>query len=223
MRRGIITPLSLGFPPKQRRINLIGSRGGDMSETIRYKVGDDSGSLSVLRFDYSGKNKVLIALCKCGKERSFWKQSAFGRQKSCGCGIDCNGITAKQRRSWNLRLQGYKNGAKKRNYCWELSTLDFIKIASQDCYFCGEPAKEWECFSNAPSIRKDSPNSDKDLYVIKITGIDRLNNKIGYTLENCVPCCVYCNRAKSDLSLDDFIARTERLHAWLLQNLKKQK
>lgn len=186
-----------------------------------YKIGDKSGSLTVTGFNTVGKNKTLIATCGCGKEKVFWKYSAFDRQKSCGCGIDYNGITAKQRRSWNFRIQGYKNGAKKRNYEWGLSFLEFIDIAGRNCYFCNEEAKSWECFSNAPSVRKDSPKANKSLYEIKISGVDRLDNTKGYTLENSVPCCMYCNRAKSDLTLNEFIERTERLHTWLLQNHKK--
>ena len=186
------------------------------------EVGDKFGSLSVKRFEQRKKNRVLIAQCACGSEKTFWKISAVKNQKSCGCGINQNGLTKEQRRSWNFRFQGYKNGAKKRGYSWELSLEDFIKISSQNCTFCGSEPKEWECFSNAPSVRKDSPLAKKEKYLIKISGVDRLDNTKGYTIDNSVPCCVYCNRAKSDLSFNDFKLHIERIHTWLLQKHKKE-
>ena len=192
-----------------------------MAESI--KVGDIFGSLTVVRFELRNKNHVLIAQCGCGKEKVFWKKSAVRRQKSCGCGVSDNGITSKQRRSWNTRLQGYKSGARLRNYSWELSFEDFVEIASKPCYFCGQEPKDWECFSNSPSIRKDSPLADAELYKIKFSGVDRYDNTKGYTVENSVPCCVYCNRAKSDMSFEQFKTHVERMHQWLSQNPKKRK
>ena len=35
-------------------------------------------------------------------------------------------------------------------------------------------------------------------------GIDRKNNFLGYTLENIVPCCEKCNRAKHIMNLTEF-------------------
>jgi hypothetical protein len=186
-------------------------------------VGKKFGALTIQRFELRGKNNVVITACDCGKERVFWKKSAVKRQKSCGCGIDKNNLTAQQRRSWNFRIQGYKQGAKKRGYVWDLTFEDFVVVASQPCSFCGEPPRDWECFSNAPSVRKDSPLAKTALYVIKISGIDRLDNTQGYTKENSVPCCIYCNRAKSDLSFSDFKNHVEKMHQWLSQNLKKEK
>ena len=43
------------------------------------------------------------------------------------------------------------------------------------------------------------------------SGIDRKDNEIGYTLKNCVPCCIICNRAKNSLSFDEFLAWIGRL------------
>jgi hypothetical protein len=185
-------------------------------------IGKRNGHLEIDRIEWKGHNKVVIAKCDCGQEKAFWKISAFGNQKSCGCGIDDYGIKATQRRSWNFRLQGYKNGAKTRGYCWELTFHKFVEIASKPCYFCGDPPKTWECFSNAPSVRKDSPSAKKTLYEIKISGVDRLDNSEGYTEKNCVPCCVYCNRAKSDLTIEQFISHVEKMHKWL-QKPKNQK
>jgi hypothetical protein len=35
-------------------------------------------------------------------------------------------------------------------------------------------------------------------------GVDRVNNKLGYTVGNCVSSCIVCNVAKNDSSLEDF-------------------
>ena len=193
-----------------------------MAERLKYSVGDRYGSLIIESFEHHGKNLVIVARCDCGGTKVFWKKSAITRQESCGCSIR-NGFTSKQRRSWNSRLQGYKSGARNRGLVWEPSLNEFVKIASQPCTFCGLPPKDWECVSNAPSVQKDSPNILPEDYLIKISGVDRLDNSKGYTLENSVPCCVYCNRAKSDLSFEDFKSHVERMYNWLSQNPKNQK
>ena len=47
--------------------------------------------------------------------------------------------------------------------------------------------------------------------VLKINGIDRIDNNIGYTKENSVPCCEICNKAKRDMSYNDFINYLKRI------------
>lgn len=42
-------------------------------------------------------------------------------------------------------------------------------------------------------------------------GIDRLNNDKGYTVENIVSCCSICNKAKSNLTMEEFLAWIERI------------
>jgi hypothetical protein len=37
------------------------------------------------------------------------------------------------------------------------------------------------------------------------TGIDRLDSSKGYTKENSAPCCAVCNRAKMDMSEEEFL------------------
>ncbi len=44
-------------------------------------------------------------------------------------------------------------------------------------------------------------------------GIDRLDNALGYTLDNCVPCCKRCNQAKNNMGLKEF-------RAWLVRAYK---
>jgi hypothetical protein len=173
--------------------------------------------MEVIRSELRGKNKVYICLCKCGKEKVFWKKSAIDRQKSCGCLIDDAGLSGKQRRSMLSRMQGYKNGAKKRNFVWQLTYSQFVEIATKNCFYCGSDPKVWDCMTNSPSLKKDSPNVNPDDYKIKFTGIDRFDSKKGYTLDNVVPCCVFCNRSKNDLSFDVFKEKIEKTYKWLYQ------
>jgi hypothetical protein len=42
-------------------------------------------------------------------------------------------------------------------------------------------------------------------------GIDRIDNNIGYTLENIVPCCTMCNMLKGCLNIDVFLLRIEHI------------
>jgi hypothetical protein len=173
--------------------------------------------MQLLRTELRGKNKVYVCLCKCGKEKVFWKKSAMDRQKSCGCLMDDAGLTGKQRRSMLSRMQGYKNGAKKRNFSWELTYEQFVSVATKPCIYCGTEPKKWDCMTNSPSLRKDSPNVKPEDYIIEFTGVDRFDSKKGYTVENVVPCCVFCNRAKSDLTLEDFKKKLEKTYKWLFE------
>lgn len=46
---------------------------------------------------------------------------------------------------------------------------------------------------------------------IVYNGLDRRDNAQGYTLENTVPCCKFCNFAKNVYSEEDFIGWINRL------------
>lgn len=180
-------------------------------------IGDTVGEFVVVRGEMVGKNKTWICRCRCGAEKRFWKVSAISRQKTCGCGIDEAGLTAKQRRSMLSRMQGYKSGAKSRGFDWELTYRDFVEVATGHCFYCNLEPKTWDCVTNAPSIKKDSPNIKPEDYEIKFNGVDRLNSDLGYTLGNVVPCCVNCNRSKSDMSFDNFRDHVERMYSWLFR------
>jgi hypothetical protein len=51
--------------------------------------------------------------------------------------------------------------------------------------------------------------------IIKINGIDRADNALGYTVENSVSCCKICNIAKRDLTIEEFIFWGKRLGKFL--------
>jgi hypothetical protein len=179
------------------------------------REGDLIGSFILRSTEFVGKNKVWDCFCICGNVKRFWKFSAISRQKTCGCGTDSSGLSSKQARSIKSRMGGYKNGAKKRNFEWLLSYDDFVSISTKPCFYCESNPNKWDCMTNAPSLQKDSPNVNPKDYEIYFTGIDRYNSNLGYTVENSVPCCKNCNRAKSDLSFDDFKEHIKKIYKWL--------
>jgi len=82
----------------------------------------------------------------------------------------------------------YKRDAKTRKLDFELSAEDFINITSGKCYMCGKP--------NAETHRN---------------GVDRFDNKIGYTLTNARTCCNTCNMLKNDYVYEDLLEKFQRI------------
>ena len=80
--------------------------------------------------------------------------------------------------SLNGQYHQYKKRAKKSNLIFEFTEEDCKSFYETNCTYC----------------------NDK----IKGIGIDRLDNSIGYTKDNCVPCCSTCNYMKHILNFEDF-------------------
>ncbi len=141
-------------------------------------------------------------LCKCGKTTIVMGQSLVrGITKSCGCyRVEVLSKPAGVS-SQNALYCQYRYGAKKRNLEFSITINDLLKICSKNCYYCGTSPNQ--------IINYSGP------YVYN--GIDRLNNDLGYTLDNCVPCCNTCNKFKSDLKVQDFYEHVKKIHAYSLQ------
>ena len=87
--------------------------------------------------------------------------------------------------------------AKERLLSFELSIEQFEYVTKQNCYICGKENTE---------IHKN--------------GIDRLDNDIGYILENCRPCCTECNFMKGIYSYDVFIEKLKLIYNKHLQTIQ---
>lgn len=160
-------------------------------------------NLLAIQYEYSkNKHSFWSFLCDCGntvtKEARYVKN---GRIKSCGClryktssiiGKKYGKLTKEEGYSTKRYLYNlYRKGARRRNYTYELSFQETIDLTSQNCYYCGiAPYKI----------------IDRDDYFGSYTynGIDRIDNSKGYSVENCVPCCFVCNRAKGIMTQEQF-------------------
>lgn len=90
-------------------------------------------------------------------------------------------------KSVNAMYINYSHGAKDRNLEFQLTKADFVFLIQQSCIYC-----------NVKENIKITRGISKNNYM----GIDRIDNRIGYVWENCVPCCKKCNENKSACSID---------------------
>lgn len=144
------------------------------------------------------KRHRWMTRCECGRERVVWLEHLkSGHTRSCGClrGRPRTGAKGTP----NIRsivLERYKFQAKQRGYVWGLTPDEFYSITQQPCHYCGLPP------SNVTNKR-----GGKYVY----SGIDRKDNGQGYVAGNSVPCCRICNKFKSSLPYEEFIAYLDRV------------
>ncbi len=132
--------------------------------------------------------------CDCGRE-SVISANNWGKTKGCGCckppGSRGHGLPPGEGARRQV-LRSYKLGAKRRGRNWGLTDDEFTKLISADCSYCG---------SVPGNVLRD----------FVYNGIDRIDNAVGYILDNVITCCGYCNRAKGVRSYQEFADWIARL------------
>lgn len=173
------------------------------------KIGDRFGSMTVVSLKQI-KNKGLgvVLVCDCGTTvgpKMMCNLVGSRKQQSCR---DCKmtrlyemNRTKDDSVTKTKTFYGYVHGAKSRGYSWELTKEQFFDMVIKPCTFCG---------TQATSVFR-SPAAQPWASAFNYTGLDRIDNNFGYTVSNVQPCCKVCNRAKSNLSLDDFLQWIERI------------
>lgn len=135
-------------------------------------------------------------ICDCGKIVSRRTDCLNQeRTKSCGCyNKEITTINNHKRKlpnngaAKNSLYNKYKWDAKDRNLNFSLTFEQFISLVERNCFYCG--------------IEPQQINMKKFNY--KYNGIDRINNSIGYRIENCQTLCKNCNFSKRDNSEEEF-------------------
>jgi hypothetical protein len=83
-----------------------------------------------------------------------------------------------------------------------------------NCFYCNSLPNN--VFNRAKTDKKASIKAKNEGNYI-YNGIDRIDNSKGHTIDNIVPCCKYCNFAKSNLNIKEFYEWIDRVK----KNLKK--
>lgn len=146
--------------------------------------------------------------CDCGKEGLVnGVDLRKGHSKSCGClAVDIARERSQTKDSGRNKLfRQYKKGSEYRGITFNLTDEQFNKITKSNCYYCGvEPS----------TISRKS--SEFGIYIFN--GIDRKNPRLGYEIDNCVPCCYDCNFLKRSRDFKFFINKIRRIYLNLEKN-----
>ncbi len=179
--------------------------------------GQTFGRLRVLRWAGVNKQRAYTwkCLCDCGNLTIVsGTKLRTGHTTSCGCrqretaqlmSVSKNPIEV----SINNLICKYKIGATKRGYEFLLTREDCINLFTSPCAYCGTLPQQKHTLQN------------KAKYVYQYNGIDRKDNNLGYTLENCVSCCGFCNRAKNDRKVEEFTESLNQLVQFRTEREKK--
>lgn len=131
-------------------------------------------------------------VCACGKETVVRCSVLLnGNTKSCGCwrGHPIGyGVSAR-----NSILSRYKHNAESAGRVWQLTEEMFDALTSGPCHYCG----------SAPT-NKHVLHTGFGEFVYN--GIDRKDSARGYEIDNVVSCCKVCQKAKSNMPYEKFIA-----------------
>jgi hypothetical protein len=91
----------------------------------------------------------------------------------------------------------YKNRAVKKNLDFVLSRDEYLCLITQDCYLCGK-------------------NSNSH----HLNGIDRIDNNMGYSMDNVKSCCANCNYMKKNYILEDVFKKFMDIYSFNIVDKK---
>ncbi len=105
------------------------------------------------------------------------------------------------------KFSTYKHNAKRGNKTFNLNFEQFSMLIQDVCHYCGCDPEE----ANLYKSRTDVKNKTVRINSVKLNGVDRVVNSIGYEHNNCVTACNGCNIAKGTYTYDEFINRSCRI------------
>lgn len=171
-----------------------------------------------------GVGMFWMAQCDCGAMKEVrGSEAKLGYIKTCGkCEYHSHLVVEASKKSAlnkdpNRPLRdaytSYVKGALNRNLEWKLTPEQFEEIVTQNCTYCKAPPKE--------HYRKARKGKGRGFKLIR-NGIDRINNQVGYTLDNCTACCTVCNRMKGAMDIIEFAQQIKRMNDVLKQVLPNE-
>lgn len=150
-----------------------------------------------------------LCRCDCGVEKVVRSSDLHGQKgsKSCGClKIDsARRGTLPGEAGFNSYFNNVKRNAKQRGITFELDKEYVRALCQKPCYQCGTEL---------------SMTTGKGHAAFRHNGIDRLDSDLGYVVGNCVACCDICNEMKMDRTLQEHLAKVEKIYKYAIVDRK---
>jgi len=187
------------------------------SRKVKSSVGDKFGSWAIKERSTPKADGTVRWLCECvcGNTQVIPGYTLrMGTSVSCGCTRAEKMKTTRNPESIvKKHYRSYKHGALGRNLVFDITYKEFTDIVNKPCAYCGDEPYDKKHFYSGTHGRDDD-------YFVTIAGIDRIDNTIGYTKSNTVPCCKMCNQMKLDYGLDAFLERITKIYNNRINNEK---
>lgn len=134
-----------------------------------------------------------LCKCDCGGEKIVKNsQLGFGTN-SCGC-LRTEEYSRRGGGPRRMRLNAigryYRRNATVRGLYWDLTNEQFEKVITNPCTYCGGEGS----------------------LGFNFTGIDRVDNTAGYTIENVQPACKRCNQARNNIDMPEFLDLIRKIY-----------
>lgn len=152
-----------------------------------------------------------LCKCSCGNSSTVSANSLKkGSSQSCGC-LRSEKIKERRRKGFgesasNYVYNLYKQGAKRRGYSFSISLDLFKELCNLPCAYCG-------CL---PATKMETGRGRVFYGSFVYNGLDRVDNAVGYDVNNVVPCCTSCNILKHKIPKKDFLSKIKKIY----ENLK---
>lgn len=155
----------------------------------------------------NNRHRYGMFLCDCGNQKILRISHVFitglDQIKSCGCLRKENNYKIIKRKlpdneaAKRQTMQRYKHS--KPELLFDLTNEQMEFLFQSNCFYCGINPSYTSIYSYHKSEGKITPNS-----CYTYNGIDRVDNTLGYTVSNCVTCCIHCNFAKRTRTFEEF-------------------
>lgn len=136
--------------------------------------------------------------CDCGREKVIERHSLIYSGDGCGC-VRLSSIT-KHGETW-LReaVSTSRYSAGQRGLSWNIDQETFRRLCMLPCTYCH--------YFPPPLPGSGMKRRARN-------GLDRVDNNLGYEPDNVVPCCRFCNTARRNATVEDFLAWARRVVAF---------
>lgn len=154
----------------------------------------------------TGNGALWKCVCKCGFEIKVSRANLIsGGVTSCGCKKVGPKIKQNSEHCKNIIFQRLKQRCKKYKRDLNISKEELYTLSQMSCFYCGLIG------SNSAITKYEE---------LKYNGLDRIDNDGGYTKDNVLPCCKYCNILRSNILT---VSETQMVVCYIKKIRKKEK